>query len=189
MILVTGYNTTVIRALSGMVDEPVVRIDADWRILDCTFAMPSPITKVVLCAGVLVGKAALDQSAVEIHDTFAVNLVSPIRICEAVLSAAPDANIVIVGSESGIAGSFDRYYAASKAAIHHYVSSRQVCGQQRLNAVAPPIISDSGMTSRRHDYPDCLGNRKHVPAHAVAELILNVLSLPNTNRIYQMGSK
>jgi hypothetical protein len=42
---------------------------------------------------------------------------------------------------------------------------------QTVACVIPPIISDSGMTRRRHDYPAVLDARRTVSAKEVAEKV------------------
>lgn len=166
MIAITGRRSTIIQELEAF--EPVERIESDY--FPCT-------TKFVLAAGVLVGKRISDMSPIEAYETVNVNLISVLRLCERILTRIPTARICVIGSCSGIKGSFDELYAASKAGVHQYVKTRKVLDSQQLIAVSPCIIADSGMTERRSDYPRVLEERQTVSAREVAEVVYGLLSM------------
>jgi len=165
LIGVTGRRTTIVQELSSLAEVEAI-IDGK---------LPTGAHKFVLAAGVLHGKQALDQTPVEAYETVNVNMIAPIKICEKILSRVPNARICVVGSHSGIAGSYDHLYAASKAGLHKYVETRQTLPEQQLVAVAPIIIADSGMTMRRADYPAVLSERETVTAARVAQVIFDLL--------------
>lgn len=167
VIAVTGYRTTIAKALGEF--DRIEKIEPD--------RLPVGISKFVLAAGVLHGKRVLDLSAVEAYETVQANMISPIKLCERILAEIPTARICVVGSCSGIRGSFDELYAASKAGLHQYVRTRKVSDQQQLVAVAPIIIADSGMTRRRSDYPQVLEKRETVTAKDVASVIYGLLTM------------
>lgn len=159
MIAATGLRTTIVQELARLTGEEIVRA-----------ALPLPETnKFVFAAGHLTGKAAAEQSDAEIALAFKVNVCDVISLCEAALFR-PDARVVVIGSMSGICGSFDEVYAASKAALHHYAAHRKAGPSQLLCCISPPIISDSAMTKRRHDYPGVLDKRRTVTAEQVAKI-------------------
>lgn len=160
MLAVTGFRTTIVRALATLVDGPIVRIAADLAVLDCAFEIPA-VDRFVLAAGVLVGKRLSEQTPDEIGRGLAVNAVNVARLCDAILDARPKARICVIGSESGIRGSHDAVYAMSKAAVHQYVETRRTGRDQQLVAVAPHIILDSGMTRRRHDFAALVDDVEH----------------------------
>jgi NADP-dependent 3-hydroxy acid dehydrogenase YdfG len=166
VIAVTGRNTTIVKELS--LYEPVERIEKGSLPLTAQF---------VLAAGVLVGKRISDMTAIEAYETVNVNLIETMRICERILSTIPTARICVVGSCSGIKGSYDQLYGASKAGIHHYIKTRKVLDTQQLVAVSPCIIRDSGMTERRSDYPRVLEERETVSAKQVADVIYGLLTM------------
>lgn len=167
MIAVTGYRTTIAQELSQF--DQIERLDTD--------RLPRGIDKFVLAAGLLHGKRLLDLSPVDAYETVQANMVSPMRLCERILAEIPTARICVIGSCSGIKGSFDELYAASKAGLHQYVKTRKVGERQQLVAVAPIIIADSGMTRRRSDYPEVLETRKTVTAREVAAIVYGLLTM------------
>lgn len=176
MIAVTGSGTTIVRELVKM-GETVERIDADLSQADCFFDIPEA-DRFVLAAGVLIGKRMERQTASELLQTFTVNLIGTVRLCEVILDTNPRARIVVIGSESAFLGSFDQAYAVAKGGLCAYASWRKVGPEQTLAVICPPIISDSGMTMRRADYPDILTKRKTMTARRVAEWVRRVLDGP-----------
>ena len=112
----------------------------------------------VLATGILWDNPIMCQPWPEIKESLFVNLILPVKLCEAVIRSNPRARICVVGSESGIKGSYDTTYALAKAALHRYVETRRVGAHQQLVCVAPTIIWDSGMTQRRKD-KDLLSER------------------------------
>ena len=108
--------------------------------------------KIFLCHSVLSNKKHLLKSEHEIHQQININLLSKIKICEISLKYNPKARIIIIGSESGIKGSYDIIYALSKASINKYVEERKIFKkEQQLVCVAPSTILDGKMTLRRKD--------------------------------------
>ena len=180
MIAVTGFRTTIVQNLVKMVNEPLVRIDGDLSTFDAEIDIPN-CERYVLAAGVLHQKQILQQSAGEIQESLAVNLINTIRICETIFSRNGPASIVIIGSHSGIKGSFDTTYAVSKAGVHQYVSTKQTGEGQRINCVAPHIIKDSGMTERRHDYSEVIHRQGLISAKDVASTVKHLLYSPYLN--------
>lgn len=179
MIAVTGRRTTIVRELELF--EPIERIEGS--------RLPAGVDKFVLAAGVLVGKRITELSPIEAYDTVYVNLISAMRLCERILDSVPTARICVIGSCSGIKGSYDTLYAAAKAGLHHYVKTRKVTERQQLVAVAPCIIADSGMTRRRGDYPQVLDEKPTVTAKEVANVVYGLLSISPaiSNEIVKVG--
>jgi short-subunit dehydrogenase len=183
VIAVTGYGTTIVRELANLVAPiEVRRIEADLARLDARFILPPGATRFVLAAGVIYSKSIRAQSADEIVAGVAVNMVNVARLCETILDTVPAARICVIASESAFKGSFDESYAMSKAGVVTYVATRAVKCSQLLVAIAPPIIADSGMTQRRHDYPDVLSHRRHVFARDVAANVYRHLYESETGR-------
>ncbi len=147
MMLMTGWRSHIseeVRIIAGK------RNGEKFDKLD-TKAVQVNAERYLFCAGVMLGKAPDKCTWSEEAELLDVNLMTVIHCCEKILSANHNARICIVGSESGIAGSKDRLYGASKAALHNYVETRRVGRWQQLVAVAPGIIADAGMTLRRED--------------------------------------
>ena len=175
MLAVTGAGTTIVRELSRL--EPIARIDADLAWADCDFDIPET-DRFVLAAGVMVGEKIQHQSGTDLVRAFSVNLINAVRLCEIILDTNPRARIVAIGSESAFLGSFDKAYAAAKGGLCAYASFRKVGPDQTLAVLCPPIISDGGMTLKRHDYPICLSTRKTVTAAQVAASVKRILDGP-----------
>lgn len=170
MIAVTGFRTTIVRELSKLVSEEIVRVEMA-HVYD--FKMPAA-DRFVFAAGYLAGKPAAKQEALEIKRSFDLNVVNVVALCEAALTR-PRARIVVIGSQSAVNGSHDEVYAASKAALHAYVSFRKVGPEQVLACVAPGIIRDSGMTLRRPDAAEVIATRPTLSAAEVARQVHDVL--------------
>ena len=148
MFLMSGWNS----AISAEVRR-IVRLKQDEhfeRFDDGKVDVTTP-ERFLFCQGVLHGKSALMMSEEDIWQTAHINMNNVIDRCERVLGVNSKARICIIGSESGIVGSFDRFYAAAKAGIHQYVETRRLLPGQQLVAIAPNVISDAGMTLRRAD--------------------------------------
>lgn len=175
MLAVTGFRTSIVKALSTRTGEPVERIHADLARPSTNFVWPDGCERFVLAAGILYSSQIQDLSASAIIDALSVNLVNVMRLCESILHRVPRARIVVIGSLSGREGSFDQLYAAAKAGVHCYVQTRLVQPPQLLACVAPTIVSDAGMTLRRADYPALLSRRPFVTSMQVAEMVAALL--------------
>jgi len=179
MLAVTGYRTTIVKELKKLIKEEVVWMP--WSPMELGMAAnPMKFDRYLFAAGVLHQKKIQDQTEEEMLDSVKANFLGVVRRCEVIFDANPKARICVIGSESGFKGSFDMTYALSKAALHTYVEMKRLKPQQQLFAIAPPIISDSGMTERRDDYPHILQTRKTVRAAKVAHLVYEMLYQPGT---------
>ena len=108
--------------------------------------------KIVILHSKLSSKPHLKKSLKDITNQICLNLTSIIRICEIALNSNPQARIIILGSESGLKGSFDIIYALTKSSIHKYVEERKIkYKNQQLLCLAPSTISDGKMTLKRKD--------------------------------------
>jgi short-subunit dehydrogenase len=186
---VTGARSKIVTELADITGEQMVRLDMDLADPGAPLPLGLPDTRYfVLAAGVLHGKRILELSGREIIECLAVNTVNVIRLCEHILAEREDAAICVVGSESGWKGSFDQLYAASKAAVHAYVKTRHTTGRyQQLLAIAPPIIIDCGMTTRRQDFEQIkAGARKTTTAFHVAERIYELFKSERRNEVVSL---
>ena len=171
MLAVTGYKTTINQRLMKLLpSEEFVRFGELTDYSSCE--------RYMFAAGLMHSKGILDQTYAQIYESMRVNLIDVMRHCERVLELNKTARICVIGSESAILGSYDQIYAVAKAGLHAYVRTRRVLPTQSLACVAPPIIADSGMTSRRHDYPEVLEKRRTVKAAQVAALVVETLYSP-----------
>ena len=108
--------------------------------------------KIVILHSKLSSKSHLKKSLKDITNQICLNLTSIIRICEIALNSNPKARIIILGSESGLKGSYDIIYALTKSSIHKYVEERKIkYKDQQLLCLAPSTISDGKMTLKRKD--------------------------------------
>ena len=171
MLAVTGFRTSIVRALTSRTGEPVERIHADLADPATRFTWPDGCERFVLAAGILYPTQVHDLGPMAITEALHVNLTNVMRLCEVILRSVRTARVVVIGSLSGREGSFDQLYAAAKAGVHCYVSTRLVQPPQLLACVAPTIVSDAGMTMRRADYPAVLSRRPTVTSAQVAEMI------------------
>lgn len=105
----------------------------------------------LICCGSLVGKSLSEMTEAQANLTWQNNFFLPAKLCEQVLRRNDKARICVIGSMSGCQGSYDMAYAGAKAALHLYVERTKIRPEQRLFGLAPAIISDAGMTTRRKD--------------------------------------
>jgi short-subunit dehydrogenase len=178
MLAVTGLRTTIVHEYLKLNPfERIARIEGMPSLAD-----PAPVLSIpradyyILAAGVLHQKKLVQQTGAEIVESFCVNFVNVVRICEEVFSKYEHARVCVIGSESGYKWSFDDTYAGSKAAVHSYIENRRVKPSQQLVGVAPIVISDAGMTMRRDDYPFVLRRRSTVTSKEVAEIIVGLFN-------------
>lgn len=145
MLAVTGYNSRITQELLKILPaNEAVRVDLETVAL--TLA-----ERYLFCHGILNPKAMAYQTREEMCESFYVNAGATIAACDRILAENKHARICIVGSESGYAWSFDGAYAAAKAALHRYVETKKLYREQQLVCIAPSIIKDAGMTTRRND--------------------------------------
>lgn len=147
LVGVTGFRSTITQEFLRLIP------DADAVIAAPAAELPLDCGRYVFCAGYLYGAAPLDMPPEEVVRTLQINLLEVISACERILAVNDAARICVIGSESGIVGSYDSIYAASKAALHHFIQTRALrTPRQQLVGIAPTVIEDSGMTLRRKDH-------------------------------------
>ncbi len=137
--------------------------------------------KILLLQSVLTAKDFLKRKQNEINNQININLISVIKICEISLRYNKKVKIIILGSESGIKGSYDIIYGLMKSAIHKYVEERRIkYPKQQLVCIAPSIITDTKMTLKRNDKKNVIKSVKNNPkkrglkAKEIANLIYNI---------------
>lgn len=123
--------------------------------------LPLDATRYLICTGYLAGRSLSELGKMESVRTWQLNFLHVAAKCDEILAVNPEARICIIGSESGIRGSYDAAYAGAKAAMHLYVETKKLeHPKQMLVALAPHIIADAGMTLRRGDYEDAMERGK-----------------------------
>lgn len=155
MLLIRGINSQISQRLRKLVGsgETVASIPRDG-------AVPAYAERYVFCAGLLRPLPITEQTPEQIAESFFANCTDVIRTCDALFAINNRARVCIIGSESAYTWSYDGAYAASKAALHRYVETKRLpCPGQQLVCVAPSIIEDAGMTTRRVDL-DRLAERR-----------------------------
>ncbi len=142
---IVGHKTSIAKAFVSL------RPSLQYKI-GRTHDIPLDLDAYLICCGFLAGKTLLDITNDELDRTLGANFVKPAQLCDRILEVNDHARICVIGSESGISGSFDMAYAGAKAAMHLYIQTKQLrTPAQQLFGIAPHIIADSGMTQRRHD--------------------------------------
>ena len=134
----------------------------------------------IILSGFLQAKKITDQSKEEITKSFFINSIGPTLFAESVLNKKPKARIILIGSESGIKGSFDLTYALSKSSLRMYVKQRRVGINQQLLLISPSTIEDLGMTERRNDverldqYIKNHPKKRFINSMELTDLIVNI---------------
>lgn len=150
----TGASSTIAREVARILRQ---RQPAEWIVrlgrgpgcahvvdlgsLEQVDALPAEVfaaDRLLVCHGVLQAKQFLVQRPSEIVHSLTVNLLSTVRLLERALSVNPEVRAVVMGSESGVKGSFDGTYALAKAGLHAYVRWRELAPGQQLVCIAPP---------------------------------------------------
>jgi len=147
MLAINGLSTTIAQELVKLL--PSGEAHVDYRLPG-----PPPVAcdRFVFCQGYLAGFPAHLHTEESAAQTFTTNFLQVAEAIDTIMAVNEQARVVVIGSESGLAGSFDTAYAAAKAGLHLYVERKRLKPLQQLVCVAPTIISDSGMTRRREDW-------------------------------------
>lgn len=146
MIIATGYGSQIVKELINLGGESnIKRMVADN-------IQGNEADRFLFCQGILQG-VRIEENDASVNSWLG-NFKNIAAACERILLRNRYARICIIGSESGIMGSYDMAYAGAKAAMHLYIETRRIQHhQQQLVGIAPSIISDAGMTLRRDDGP------------------------------------
>lgn len=188
-ILIIGKNSKIAKEFIKKVSKSTTIIKpskTEWDMKDLDFDLNKinqikKMDKILLLQSVISSTPVLKRKSPDILSQVSINLLSVIKVCEIALRYNRHVKIIILGSESGIKGSFDIIYALTKAAIHKYVEERKIkYTKQQLLCIAPSTIIDANMTVKRKD------------GHNVARAIKNnpkkrgVLSKEVSNLIYSL---
>ena len=159
-ILITGGTTKISFHLKKLINKKYKIYSPSKKEWD--FSLPNftkdniglikKCDKIYLFHSILSNKKHLSKSNEEIQDQLNINLLSIVKICEIALSHNSNVQIFILGSESGVKGSYDIVYALTKSSIHKYVEERKIFYKnQQLVCIAPSTIIDGNMTLKRKD--------------------------------------
>lgn len=152
---VTGFTSTIAQHVMDSLP-----LHSSLHCVRDVADMPTDCDRYILCAGVLHGQKVSEMDTFRVLETLAVNYVDVVVFLERLFENNTAARVCVIGSMSGINGSYDTVYAGSKAALHLYVKTKKLQKMQHLVCVAPTIIADSGMTTRRKDYDDVIARGK-----------------------------
>lgn len=147
MIAISGLRTTIAEAFVRRLPdgESIFHLTRD-RLLPTGYG-----NRYLIAQGLLLGRTARDHSAAASTETWEANFLHIVQKIDHAMDTDSAARVVVIGSESAFAGSYDMAYAGAKAALHLYVETKKLKPHQQLVAISPGIIADSGMTLRRQD--------------------------------------
>lgn len=188
-ILIIGKNSKIAREFIKKISKSATVFKpskAEWDMRELNFDQNKirqikKMNKILLLQSVISPNRFLKRKSSDIQNQISINLLSVIKICEIALQYNKRVKIIILGSESGIKGSFDIVYALTKASIHKYVEERKIkfSGQQLL-CIAPSTIIDSDMTIKRKDKFNVAKSIKNNPKKR------GILSKEVSNLIYSL---
>jgi NAD(P)-dependent dehydrogenase (short-subunit alcohol dehydrogenase family) len=171
-ILIIGKNSKIAKEFIKKVSKSAVIIKpskAEWDMKDINFDSNKinqikKMDKILLLQSIISSTPILNRKSEDILSQISINLLSVIKICEIALQHNKHVKIVILGSESGIKGSFDIVYALTKNAIHKYVEERKIrYPKQQILCIAPSTIIDCKMTILRSDRHNVIKSIKSNP--------------------------
>jgi len=105
----------------------------------------------ILLSGHLQSSDLIKQTQENRINSFLINSIGPVLFSEYILKKKANARIIIIGSESGMKGSYDLTYALAKSSLRMYVRQKRIGINQQLLLLSPSTIEDLGMTTRRKD--------------------------------------
>jgi NAD(P)-dependent dehydrogenase (short-subunit alcohol dehydrogenase family) len=143
--------------------------------------------KVIYSWGVLYSARLLNQTYLEACQSYVWNFLIPMKILEIFNQVDIEFQLIYISSESARKGSFDGNYAAQKAASERFIREcRLLNPMSSAVCVAPSMISDAGMTTRRQDKEAVRKAETNNPkgrlleSKEVADLIFWLIKNPST---------
>jgi short-subunit dehydrogenase len=189
-ILIIGKNSKIAKEFIKKINKSIHIVKpskTEWDMKNINFSSNKinqikRMDKILLLQSIISSKPFLSRNSDDIFNQISINLLSVIKICEIALQHNKKVKILILGSESGIKGSFDLVYALTKTAIHKYVEERKISyPKQQLLCIAPSTIIDSKMTIARKDHHNVIKSIKNNPkkrgisSREVSSLIYSLL--------------
>jgi NADP-dependent 3-hydroxy acid dehydrogenase YdfG len=134
---------------------------------------------IVFTMGVISANRLIDQSRRQWVASLSINAVLPIKIIERFNRENCQFRFLYISSESASKGSFDGAYFIGKAAVELFVRECRLSNpRSSVLCIAPSMIGDAGMTTRRRDQHNVEDNlnahpkRRHLTATEVANLCI-----------------
>jgi hypothetical protein len=114
--------------------------------------------------GKLYNKKINNQTFEEKLQSYFFNFLIPVCLIEYLNSTNCKFNFIYLSSESAKKGSFDSNYACQKAATELYIKECQLTNKESIIVgIAPSMIKDAGMTTRRLDVENVIAAEKSHP--------------------------
>ena len=189
-VFIGGASSRIAHSFQQMVvdnHEDVRLVEVPLRSYSSQYAADPTARRFVFFNGLLEPRT-LAERAIEPNDgaslarSFMANCGCIVQYVSRVLEVNPYARICVVGSMSADKESYDGAYTLGKAALHRYVETKQLQHpHQQLVAVAPGMIADAGMTTRRQDrenverYAQEHPKRRLLTSLEVAQMIYHLL--------------
>jgi NAD(P)-dependent dehydrogenase (short-subunit alcohol dehydrogenase family) len=156
LIGVLGSTSRIAVEFASIVKEPIAALGLDAGVCRST-------NRLLICTGYLAGKSLANMTSTEASSTWRLNFMVLAEYVDRFMAQHEDGRVVVIGSDSAFAGSYDVAYAGAKAALHLYVETRRLAPRQQLVAIAPSIIEDGAMTTRRTDHANLERRRLEHP--------------------------
>lgn len=159
-LFITGSNSTIGKKLIEMMPKNIEIFKPNKKELNFNnLHSLKKIKNKIIASDVIVllhssisSKSHLKKNEKEKISQIKINLLSIIEICEIALKFNRNVRIFIMGSESGIKGSFDIIYGLSKSSLHKYIEERKIFyPKQQIVGIAPSTIIDGKITLKRKD--------------------------------------
>ena len=190
-ILIIGKNSKISKEfVKKIINRKNIEILApkksEWNMTNIDFdkkkvKVIKEVDKILLLQSIISSKDFLKRKQKNFINQINVNLISIIKICEIALRYNKKEKIIILGSESGVKGSFDIIYGLTKTAIHKYVEEKRIkYPDQQLLCIAPSTVTDTKMTLRRKDKKNVLKSinqnpkKRGIKAYEISNLIYNI---------------
>lgn len=187
-ILIIGKNSKIAEELIKKINKSEIFSPTkfEWDMKNTNFSN-SQINKIVksdkilLFQSILSSKQFLKRKQSDILQQISINFLSVIKICELAMQKNKKVRIIILGSESGIKGSYDIIYGLMKTALHKYVEEKKIkFPRQQLICISPSTIIDANMTVKRKDKKNVMKSislnpkRRGIMSYEIADLIYNI---------------
>lgn len=157
-IVITGIKSKIAQEFKEVAAGDVVGIRTD----EISYHLDAD--KYLFCHGVLYPKRGFEQTAREYSESIYKNFSSVVGCVDKIIEVNDKARICIIGSQSAYKGSYDDTYAMAKALIHQYIERKVLrTPEQQLIGVAPSIVEDAGMTTRREDLDNLVKRKEQHP--------------------------
>ncbi|MDB3968149.1 SDR family oxidoreductase [Candidatus Pelagibacter ubique] len=187
-ILIIGKNSIIAKEFIKKINNTQIIAPPKslWNMNNTDFSKKQiniikNVDKILLLQSVISSKFFLDRKQSEITKQININLLSVIKICELALNYNKKVKIIVLGSESGIKGSYDIVYGLMKSSIHKYVEERKIkYSSQQLLCISPSTIIDTKMTLSRKDQKNVLKSilknpkKRGIKSKEIADLIYSI---------------